>query len=633
MWPESCHGAVEKTVESAFFPGTRLPADVEASLSALLSRDTVRWIEEQETEGRGNEGGYYRGQYISPDMKELIRGFVERHQPERPNEMGPPLLHTAGRHRERGTDVGHPCYDPQKRRTMDHECRPRRASASASFVLKSIEKWLRQLQAEILHKDFLLMSLSLVMAVLSVAALLFVYGVSDLCQALLRQWQWLRSVIGQERVTSAVQGSPRTSMAAAEQHVASQHKSTARLGAKLKARDSSKSTSKRRPRSQSKGKHEGGDGKREIKVAAAHAKAKIKGISSEEGATAASVAAAADANNEWKEVMHNKPKGRTPRVKQEEEKVFPQTAAKKLPPSQPVTPKTPPQLPPAVPNNKTERDALVKPIKTRQECSDDAASLDEPTISLQMTMTSSGAFSDETCHSGRAFCSLPCGEPAMLQQSPVQQSPFASSMDLPFSSSYATEEQVQSKIDCLLRNLRNKPFFAYPVTQSPLHPIRRSATDIEDQMITQRRSQQLPSFLGGSLLDPTLSSSGALNNRMSLPNGYAFGSENPQRSYSGLPPMSLASRMQQRAGSLPLTSTHSMTGYLATRRQGHTLPVTSHAAHYETTASPQHPYALSKDCSLFSSNPSIWSVDLVRRHRILSLRILSLPRRMSIVTS
>ena len=552
-------------------------------------------------------------------MKELIRGFVDRHQPDRPNEMGPPLLHAAGRHRERGTDVGRPCYDPQKRRAMDHECRPRRASVSAGFVLKSIEKWLRQLQAEILHKDVLLMSLCLVMTVLSVAALLFVYGISDLCQGLLRQWQWLRAVVGQRRVTSSVQQrSPKTSAAPAERHVATQHKSTARLSAKLKTRDSSKSTSKRRPRSQSRGKHEGGEGKREIKVAAAHAKAKIKGTYEEDDVTAASVTAAADANNEWKEVMHNKPKGRTPRVKQEEERLFPQTTttttAKKLPSSQPITPKTPPQLPPTVPNNKTEGDATVKPIKTRQESSDDVASLDEPTISLQMTMTSSGAFSDETCHSGRAFCSLPCGEPAALQQSPVQQSPFATSMDLPFSSSYATEEQVQSKIDCLLRNLRNKPFFAYPVTQSPLHPIRRSVTDVDDQMINQRRCQQLPSFLGGSLLDPALSSSGSLNNRMSLPTGYSFGGENPQRSYSGLPPMSLASRMQQRAGSLPLTSTHSsMTSFLPTRRQGHTLPVTSPAPHYETSSgSVQHPYALSRDCSLFSSNPSIWSVDLVR---------------------
>jgi len=204
---------------------------------------------------------------------------------------------------------------------------------------------------------------------------------------------------------------------------------------------------------------------------------------------------------------------------------------------------------------------------------------------------------------------VPFGDPQFVQLSPVQQSPFAASTDVPFFSSSPvragyptiqspTEQQFQSKVDCLLRNLRNKPFSVHPVSSSPHPPLRRSVTDLEEQMLANRLTAlNLQTFSGS--LDPAFSASGMLNNRLAP-------SFQPQltddvrmtRQMSGGLPMTRPSRlMSQRAGSLPLAQPQNQSFYPLSR-QG------------SIKTCPSSALTLSTDCSLFSSNPSIWSVDL-----------------------
>jgi len=612
--------ADEETVESSFFPGTMVPPDVEKSLAALLSMETVKWIEEHDANGHASEGIWINEQYIPADMKDAIKSYVKKYAAE-PHMQGTkgPVIDEATAVRDRGTNVESPQSDSQ-RRLLDLDCHPQHSLEMPAPLVSPVEKWTKQLCDVILRREILMAGLGVVLTVSSVSALLFVYGVSDVWSGILSFWYSTRNAV--ERFRQSVhEDLPRQCDEQQLSMEKSPSKQNGKHNARVKNKDvcmNGKSASKKRNKSHPspKPRNDQTDATykkdtRKDKKTLTKGK-QMKGRSEDEH----------DENNDWQEVMHSKQKGRSVRPKQvleEEEKIFPQPkpAPARQPTSQPVTPKTPElqhQPPTAIKSEECVTPA-IKPIKTNSHSAvhkEPWSAVEDPNENLHLTMTTSGAFDERSLTNRFAMSQMPFSDTQFVQQSPVQQSPFAASTDLPFFNSSpvrggypgiqspTTEEQFQSKVDCLLRNLRSKPFSVHPVSSSPHHPLRRSVTDLEEQVLVNRLTAlNLQHSMSGSL-DPAFSASGMLNNRLTP----AF--LQPQltddirmtRQMSGGLSLTRPSRlMSQRAVSLPLAPPQNQTGF----------PLCSQGS---MKTCPKNPHTLSNDCSLFSSNPSIWSVDL-----------------------
>lgn len=289
---------------------------------------------------------------------------------------------------------------------------------------------------------------------------------------------------------------------------------------------------------------------------------------------------------------------------------------------------------------------------------------------LGTTMNSSGAFSDDsgldlttpsfpasqmnglTQIKAEICTERKTASPFHRQQGPAQMSPFAASMDLPFSPSNPAFVQnpvlppeslscssslspamhpalskanqnsrdsiqseamtFQTRITCLLQNLRTKPFSQNTVSQchGSMDSRRHQMEDLGFRNNTQQRLNN--AGFGLSSGSRSMSLSGNLNNRIGsvgqvpyLTNEVYLHSQNTQipsefhfnRQMScGLPPQSftIGPRLNHRAESLPLSRSE--------------YPRSPQKTRPAIKGFFQHP--LTNDCSLFSSNPSIWSVDL-----------------------
>eukprot|EP00210_Caulerpa_lentillifera_P000239 g232.t1 len=735
-------GNDEEIVESVYFPGAEIPADVEKTLASLFSQKDPQWVECHDC--KDNLGNPMPKQIIPEDMKQAIGDFAKKFHESR--EEGP-LIDESQVPQERATaTVTQQTLTPSPNTggggvngESSHEevkSKNNRNCKTNQEVMKTVEELSRSetdspltnvLNLLQLQKKYVLILLTLLILVSTISAILFVYGPADVLQ-------WILSSI----IYSAKKFVPeqrKQDQRLSEENIESEDLETEKLhqfrasnkNGKLKSKDSGGrsptfSKKKAKPQSNQKLSMENNNGtnssKKDKHKSKSHGPVSIKtGVSKTQEKHEQEVHENGG-SNKWQEVTTKGRSGRSRSSSRDEADIFPcgsnRTVTSPSPPTtttktttttmiktnsteipQPSTPDNPhptsegfSDSPPCSVLDRVQKDKpeklveepKVKPekIKTKEvETGTGGGGLiEDHCTALQLTMSTSGAFSDDsgldivaTANSPvfpvngihqiktEAYSDRKTVSPFYRQQSPGKQSPFASSIDLPLSAVNSpfspvpgfqmesgfplmtpslpptvmqrssptsplhyhrndTGSSSQSRISCLLQNLKTNPFSQNTVSQchSPLGVKRLQSEDLGG------RSPPPPARIasGGAygLLDVSRSSSqsGNLNNRIGSSGPFSYLVNEglmPQQSAQQLGPNFRLNRqfsgglqhpqsfpsvsdINQRTGSLPLN--------------GSQYSVSSSPKTDLATNLPQHP--LSNDCSLFSSNPSIWSVDL-----------------------
>lgn len=481
----------------------QVPPEVEKALGIFLSQETVNRIKVHDAQGHANEGIEINGQYIPPDMKEVIRNYVHTRNSKNNNREETLLMDP--KTAVLGTNFEHPHMEARDSMETDRRKRP----AMTSLVAPSWEKVGQLILDGVLKKEVLMGATIMALIVVCVSALLFVYGVSDVYSEMMIMWESTKTLLKNKQSTSKLEVQE-------DKSTFDKTSKTAPKSTLKKNKDSAThgKSNKKRSKIQHSWKN-----KNEM-TELTEKKASVKSSVSKQKQTKKE-ASDDDENNEWQEVMHNKPKGRGIRSKTppEEEKSKPSLKAS----SQPASPKTPPQSTMARDTESPESAIenvipTVKPIKTRKPV--ESSVIDDKSPCLPSLTSSPYPESKTTSNAldpARSAFTTPTIRPR------VQQSPFAASTDIPFATGSPlrggfqsvshSSEDFQSKVDCLLKNLRAKPFSLHPISSMLRQPLRRSVTDYEDSSVRMEGFNQR--HLNGCL-DPAFSSSGMLNNHAGL---------------------------------------------------------------------------------------------------------------------
>eukprot|EP00210_Caulerpa_lentillifera_P004107 g3917.t1 len=674
--------ATQETVESVYFPGTELPINVEKALASIFSQHDSQWSNCPNcVDGSGgNPQEHLRGS---------IRNF-ENQDHESREQVG--SLRTENQvqqdwvaiQRKEETSSGHVKID--KGVNTDRGCKQEQRNSvhwTDHVSIYATGVMLRtQLESCLQRKSVLLFLFVLLVLILVSSALLFVYGASDICQAILLSIMKLNPALQ----TSSNHGLNKTSGGNEDvKNERSQLPRTKNRVCKMKPRDTTSvksSSSKKKSKSginqkspsEFNGRSNSKSNKNKTKNLGANnktqtTKAKVKQEQQEN-----------DDNNSWKEVVTKNRSAKNRPPSREEQDIFPSEQKTDISstgdiPSSPSTVQEP-QSGEFSESCVSEEFTRVHREETGQldlprldkngvqEAQQrETASSELITVSnteLNLTMSSSGAFSDDSVSPPPSSSVMqftgtletPTTELSLEQKTsmPRQQSPFAaanpvflqtlsSASESPSSTAFMPSAlspvfdrnhpngfnsvqnealTFQSRISCLLRNLRSKPFSKNTVSQCH-SPMETRRLLLEDFQYRNGPPQRLNSG-GFGLLEnrSTLSLSGNLNNRLGgsgqLPHfisesylsthQQSGGVIQSRRGSNGLnrqmscgllpasyPPATGAPRLGQRTGSLPSS--------------GARYPLSSQTNRATMTGHP-----LTRDCSWFSSNPSIWSVDL-----------------------